>query len=77
MTLEQRSEIVNEAWPERHDLATHLLRCVLVAAVDADDKTPTLSPKERAVIETAVRKVSRQASTEGVALSKAKGEPCN
>lgn len=56
MTLEQRSEIVSAAWPGPMDLATHLLKCVLVAAVDAGDETPALSPKERAVIEAAVKK---------------------
>ena len=73
LTLEQRSDVVNEAWPERHDLATHLLRCALVAAVDAGDETPTLSPRERGAIEAAVRKVCAG----GVAPSKATGEPCN
>ena len=60
MTLAQRSEVVDAVWPEPMDLATRLVRCALVAAIEAGDGTPTLSQKERTAIEAHTRKVRPQ-----------------
>ena len=57
MTLAERSEVVDTVWPEPMDLATRLVRCALVAAIEACDGTPTLLQKERDAIEAAVKKV--------------------
>ena len=61
MTLAERSEVVDTVWPEPMDLATRLVRCALVAAVEAGDGTPTLSQKERDVIEAAARNARAEA----------------
>lgn len=63
MTLAERSEVVDTVWPEPMDLATRLVRCALVAAVEAGDATLALPAKKRATIEAEVAKKVRPAGT--------------
>jgi hypothetical protein len=56
VTLAERSKVVDTVWPEPMDLATRLVRCALVAAVEAGDAPLALPEKRRAAIEAEVAK---------------------